>query len=134
MTLIQVTATGREHGLLKQIANSVQGDGFSHMTPEAKEKAIKKKKEDAKMVKARYLNKNGRTECLTKPYCLGAGEPIQMWTFLHEQVYTLPHGLIEEVNSKKTIARQGRCDENGENPLDKDTYEEPEHRFVPASF
>ena len=133
-TLIRVAPNGREHGLTRQVANSVQGDGFSHMPPENKEKAIKKKKEDGKIIKARYLNKNGRNEFLARPYNLGAGEPIQFWTFLHEEVYDVPQGLVNEVNNKKCLARQGKCDENGENPLAKDSYEEQEHRFVPASF
>jgi len=134
MSIIQVTATGREHGLIKKIPNSVQGDGFKHMTPEAKEQALKKKKDDGKLIKARYLNKKGLTEYLKKYYCLGGGEPIQEWVFLHEQVYDVPQGLVQEVNAKKTMVRQGKCDENGENPAHKDSFEEFEHRFVPADF
>lgn len=134
MSLIQVTALGVEHGLLKKVANSVQGDGFKYMTPEQKEKAEKKKKNDSKVTKARYINKIGKNETLQMPYCLGAGEPIQMWKFLHEHVYEVPQGLIDQVNSKKVINRQGKCDEDGENPLAKDEYEESEHRFFPASF
>lgn len=134
MTLIQVTATGEQHGLLKKLANSVQGDGFKHMTPEAKEEAIKKKKEAGKKVKARYLNSRGKHERLTRPYCLGAGEPIEMWHFIPEHVYEVPQGLVEDVNSKRIIIREGRCDENGDNPSRKDQYDTPLHQFVPASF
>lgn len=134
MTLIQVTASGIEHGCIKQVANSVTGDGFTYMTPENKEKAIKKKKEEGKIIKARYLNKKGRGEWLTRPFCLGAGEPIQTWTFLHEHVYDVPKGLVDEVNSKMKLIPAGKCDENGDNPTSKDTYEEPDHRFVPVGF
>lgn|SRR5574338_750728 len=125
-----VTATGEQHGLVKKYANSVQNDGFQHMTPERKAEAQKKKKEDAKLIKARYLNTRGKHERLTMPYCLGGGEPIQMWHFIPGYVYDVPQGLVNEVNSKRPIIREGRCDENGENPLKKDTFDEPLHQFV----
>lgn len=129
-----VTATGEQHGMIKKYANSVQGDGFNHMSPEKKSEAQKKKKEDSKLVKARYLNSRGKHERLTMPYCLGAGEPIQMWHFIPGHVYEVPNGLVENVNSKRPIIREGKCDENGENPTDKDQFDEPLHQFVPAFF
>lgn len=132
--LIQVTAWGEEHGLLKKYANSVQGDGFGHMKPDAKAKAEKKKKHDAELIKARYHNKNGGREGLPMVFNLGAGEPLEMWKFINGNVYDVPRGLVEQVNSKKEIKREGRCDENGENPSPKDEYVEPEHQFFPASF
>jgi len=134
MSLIRVTATGEEHGCLKKLANSVQGDGFKYMTPENKANAEKKKKEEAKLVKARYLNSRGQQERLTRPWCLGAGEPIEMWHFIPGQVYDMPQGLVNDVNSKRPIIREGRCDENGENPSTKDAFDEPLHQFVPAFF
>jgi hypothetical protein len=132
--LTLVTATGEEHGLIKKMANSVSGDGFSHMTPERKAEAQKKKKEDSRTVKARYLNTRGKHERLTMPYSLGAGEPIQMWHFIPGHVYDVPNGLIQQVNSKRPIIREGKCDENGDNPSKKDAYDEPLHQFVPAAF
>lgn len=132
--LTLVTAWGEEHGLIKKYANSVQGDGLKHMTPEAKNEAQKKKKDDATKVKARYLNTRGQHERLEMPYCLGAGENIQMWKFIPGQVYEVPQGLVTYVNSKRPIIREGRCDENGDNPLRKDQLDEPLHQFVPASF
>ncbi len=132
--LTLVTASGEEHGLIKKYANSVKGDGFTHMTPERKAEAQKKKKEDAKTVKARYLNTRGKEERLTMPYNLGAGEPIQMWHFIPGHIYEVPTGLVQQVNSKRPIIRQGRCDENGDNPSAKDAYDEPLHQFVPAAF
>ncbi len=134
MTITLVTAWGEEHGCIKKVANSVKGDGFDHMTPEAKAEAQKKKKEASKIVKARYLNSRGANERLTKPFCLGAGENIQTWHFVPGQIYDVPLGLIEEVNSKRPIIREGRCDENGDNPQKKDTYDQPLHQFVPISF
>lgn len=132
--LLQVTAWGEEHGLINRYANSVQGDGFTHMTPENKAKAEKKKKHDAEIVKAKYLNRDGSKERLTKPYNLGAGEPIEIWHFIPGHVYHVPRGLIDEVNSKRPIIRQGRCDENGENPTDKDQFDDPLHQFVSTQF
>jgi hypothetical protein len=134
MTLIQVTARGEQHGLLKKLANSVQGDGFKHMTPENKAKAERQKKEDMKIVKARYLNSRGQHERLSRPWTAGAGEPIEMWHFIPGNTYDIPKGLVDDVNSKRTIARAGKCDANGENPLDRDTVEEPLHQFVPVAF
>jgi hypothetical protein len=134
MTLIQVTSSGEEHGLIKKLPNSVQGDGFKYMTPENKAQAEKKKKDDSKKIKARYLNNQGKNERLTLPYNLGAGEPIEIWHLIPGQCYTVCKGLIDQVNSKRSINRQGKCDENGENPLKKDEYDEPLHSFVPAEF
>lgn len=132
--LTLVTASGEEHGLIKKLANSVQGDGFSHMTPEAKAEAQKRKKEDAKIVKARYINTRGKNERLSLPYTLGAGEPIQMWHFIPGHTYDVPMGLINMVNAKRPIIREGRCDEDGNNPTTKDQLDEPIHQFVAASF
>jgi len=132
--VIQVTPIGEQHGLVNKYANSVQGDGFTHMTPENKAKAERKKEADAELVNARYLNKDGPRERLTMPYNLGAGEPIEMWHFIPGHTYKVPRGLIDYVNSKRPIIRQGRCDENGENPSAEDRYDEPQHQFVPAHF
>lgn len=133
-TLTLVTAAGEQHGLIKKYANSVQSDGFQHMTPETKAEAQKKKKRDAEKVKARYLNSRGKQERLTMPYCAGGGEPIEMWHFIPGQTYDLPRGLVETVNSKRPIIREGRCDADGNNPTTKDELDEPLHQFVAAAF
>lgn len=132
--LTLVTAQGEHHGLIKTLANSVQNDGFKHMSPENKAKAEKEKKEDAKMVKVRYLNTRGRHERLSKPYCRWAGDPIQFWHFIPGKEYIVPYGLVREVNSVKIVIREGKCDEDGENPLKKDEIDEPLHRFVGTEF
>jgi len=133
-TLIQVTASGEEHGLIKRLANSVPFDDFKHMSPTTKAKAEKLKKEESKMVKAKYLNSRGRHERLTKPYCRWSGDNIQIWHFIPGHVYEVPMGLINEVNAVKTVIREGKCDENGDNPLAKDEIDEPLHQFVAANF
>jgi hypothetical protein len=132
--LLLVTAEGEQHGLIKTLANSVQHDGFKHMKPEIKAKAEKEKKDDSRMVKVRYLNTRGRHERLSKPYCRWAGDPIQFWHFIPGKEYTVPYGLVKEVNSVKIVIREGRCDEEGENPSKKDEVDEPLHRFISTEF
>jgi hypothetical protein len=134
MTLLQVTSWGEQHGLINTLANSVPFDDFKHMKPETKVQAEKLKKEESKLVKARYLNSRGKHERLTKPYCRWSGQPVQIWHFIPGKEYQIPQGLIDEVNNQKVIIRKGRCDENGDNPSEKDEIDEPLHQFVPVSF
>lgn len=132
--LMQVLSTGEQHGLINTLANSVQFNDFKYMDPATKAKAEKLKEKESKMVKARYLNSRGRHERLTKPYCRWAGQPIQIWHFVPGKEYLVPQGLVDEVNAQKIIIREGRCDENGDNPSCKDEIDEPLHQFVPVSF
>ena len=134
MQLTQVTASGEQHGLINTVANSVPFDDFKHMKPATKTKAEQLKKEEARIIKARYLNSRGRNERLTKPYCRWAGDPIQMWHFIPGKEYDVPMGLVNEVNSQKIIIREGKCDANGDNPSTKDEIDEPLHQFVPVGF
>ena len=132
--LIQVTASGEQHGLINRLANSVEDNGFAHMDGATKAKAEKLRKEESRMVKAQYLNSRGKHERLTKPYGRWPGDPIEIWHFIPGKTYEVPMGLINEVNAQKIVSREGKCDENGDNPLTKDQEEEPLHRFVAASF
>ena len=134
MTLTLVTATGEQHGLINTLANSVPFDDFKHMDATTKAKAEKLKKEESKMVKVRYINSRGRNERLTKPYCRWSGQPIQIWHFIPGKEYEVPMGLVNEVNAQKIIIREGKCDENGDNPSRKDEVDEPLHQFVSAAF
>ncbi len=134
MTLTLVTATGEQHGLINTLANSVPFDDFKHMDATTKAKAEKLKKEESKIIKARYLNSRGRNERLTKPYCRWSGQPIQIWHFIPGKEYDVPQGLVNEVNAQKIIIREGKCDENGDNPTRKDEVDEPLHQFVPVNF
>lgn len=132
--LIQVTASGEQHGLINVVANSVPDNGFKYMDPTTKAKAEKLRKEESRIVKAQYLNSRGKNERLTKPYCRWAGDHIQMWHFIPGKTYDVPVGLVNEVNAVKIIIRSGKCDENGDNPLAKDEVDEPLHRFVAVGF
>ncbi len=98
MKLTLATATGEQHGLINTIGNSVQGDGMKRFSEADRPKMEKLKKEQTRMVKARYINHRGKHERLEMPYCQWAGEPIQMWKFIPGCEYEVPLGLVEEVN------------------------------------
>ena len=130
-----VTETGEEHGCIKTVANSVPFDGFKHMDADTKAKAEKLKKEEHRFVKARYINHRGQHERLTKPYCRWAGDPLQTWHFIPNQVYDVPLGLVNEVNDpKKRLPKRSEiCDAQGQ-PTKKEGTSETIHEFVPISF
>ena len=140
--LTLATASGEMHGLINTLTNSVPFDDFKHMSPEHKKEMERQKKEDAKLVKAEYLNSRGRHERLTKPYCKYAGDAIQIWHFIPGKTYEVPLGLVKEVNdsSKHLPKRSGLVSIDGEpvrkdeSPLDKDEDGEWLHKFVAAGF
>src|ERR1700742_2750658 len=113
MRIVQVTANGEEHGLVDEMANSVQFDDFKHMSEATREKAKKLKKEDNKIVKARYINIKNPTKRLDKPYCKWAGDPIQKWHLIPGEVYEVPLGFVNEVNAAGMKIR-GEKEVNGE--------------------
>ncbi len=112
------------------------------MTPENKAKCEKQKKEDARLVKAEYMNSRGRHERLTKPYCRWSGDPINIYHLIPGKVYEVPMGFVNEVNdeSKHLKRRSGLVSIDGtplskdESPLDRDTDGEWLHRMVPVGF
>lgn len=130
--LLRATANGEVHGLVNEVSNSVAFDDFKSFTPANKAKAEKLKKEEQKIVKARYINHKGMTNRLSKPYCRWAGEPIQFWKFIPNEIYDVPVGLVNEVNSSGLKLRGERIDSNA--PREKDGGIEREHEFVPISF
>ena len=128
------TADGETHGLVNAVANSVKDDGFKHMTPEAKKKAEALKKDEQRIVSARYINHRGSHERLEKPYMRWAGELIEMWKLIPGQVYNLPYGFVKEINESKGLARRSEVlDANGA-PTKKDGASERIHELVPISF
>ena len=96
MALLQATANGEMHGLINTLTNSCENNDFKHMTPAIKAKLEKEKKEDARLVKVEYINRKGKHERLTKPYCRYAGDPIQIWHLIPGKVYELPMGFVKE--------------------------------------
>jgi hypothetical protein len=140
--LVLATATGEQHGLINTLTNSVPFDDFKNFKPEHKKEIEKQKKEDAKIVKAEYMNSRGKHERLTKPYCKYSGDPIQIWHFIPGKVYEVPLGLINEVNDTMKhipkraglISVDGEAIRKDEKPLDKDQEGEWLHKFIPAGF
>lgn len=140
--LLLSTAGGELHGLINTLTNSVPFDDFKNMKPEHKKELEKQKKEDARLVKAEYMNSRGRHERLTKPYCKYAGDPIQIWHFIPGKVYEVPLGLVNEVNDKNKIMKQraglleidGKPVQQNESPLDQDQEGAWLHKFVALGF
>lgn len=130
-----VSPTGERHGLINSVANSVKDDGFKNMTPENKTRAEKKRKDESRLIRARYLNTRGSHERLTKPYMRWAGDPIQTWHFIPGEIYTLPKGLVDEVNdpNKRIPKRMDLLDSKGI-PMKADSFHDPIHQFVPVDF
>ena len=139
-TVAMCTAQGEMHGLINTIGNSVAFDDFKHMDPKTKAKVEKEKKEDARIVKARYLHKRGSGERLDKPYCRYSGDPIKIYHLIPGYTYDLPMGFIKEVNEKKEVQRSGLVSINGESlnpndaPLAKDSLTTSLHELIPTSF
>lgn len=139
--IAMVTASGEAHGLINTLTNSVPFDDFKTMTPANKTKMEKEKKEDARVVKAEYLNSRGRHERLVKPYCKYAGDPIQMWNFIPGRLYEVPLGLVKEVNDTNKILKKRSglvptdkdLDSTGA-PLEKDQEGDWVHKFVASGF
>lgn len=140
--LKMATAWGEEHGLINTITNMVPFDEFKNMKPEHKKEMEARKKEDAKLVKAEYMNSRGKHERLTKPYARYSGDPIQIWHFIPGKVYEIPLGLVNEVNDKNKnipkrsglISIDGKPLKNDESPLDRDEDGEWLHKFVAVGF
>lgn len=133
------TANGEEHGLIGLLPNAVPFDDFKHMTPEHKSECQKKLKRDKELIRGRYINRRGINERLEKPYCAGAGEPIQLWKLIPEHTYDLPRGMIDEVNASRMPVRADLVSVDGKSvnrddiPLQKDSFEII-HEIVPVSF
>ena len=136
------TASGELHGLINTLTNCVPFDDFKNFKPEHKKEMERQKKEDLKMVKAEYMNSRGRHERLTKPYCAGSGEPIQIWHFIPGKTYEVPMGLVKEVNDKNKVMKKrsglvsidGNAINANEAPLAEDQEGEWLHKFVSSAF
>lgn len=140
--IAMATAGGEAHGLINTLTNKVKFNDFRGFSPEDKAKCEKQKKEEARIVKAEYMNSRGRHERLTKPYCRWAGDPIQIWHFIPGKVYEVPVGLVNEVNDESKYLKQrsglvsidGNPVSRDERPLDNDTEGSWLHKMVPVGF
>ncbi len=138
--LVMATAAGEEHGLVNTLTNAVRFDDFKNMTPADKAKCEKEKKEDARMVKVKYINMRGSHERLTKPYCRWAGDPILCYHLIPNYQYDVPMGFVNEVNNMTVVKRSGLVSEDGnpvnkdESPMDRDKKGDQIHMLVPINF
>jgi len=136
MEILRKTATGIEHGLLTTLVNHVsKAEAFKKLDTKRKEEIESRNKRNSALKKVRYINYRDQKrgyKCMD--YSNGPGEPLHLFKFLHGQVYTIPLGLVELLNSKRTMrpVRADSLDENGL-PRPKDEMERLEE-FVPAEF
>ena len=130
-----VSKSGERHGIIKRVANSVPDDGFKRFAEKDRPAMEKLKKEQSRIVKARYINHKGPNERLDTPYCNWSGDPIDSWHCIPGEEYEVPMGLVEQVNdpSKRVPQRSGLIDVNNV-PLPKDGPPVKVHEFVPSSF
>lgn len=106
MTIVQVTAQGETHGLLRELPNSVKLEQAMQRMPEEKRADYDKRRKDAaKIVEAQYVNHTNPEGVLEKPYCQFAGDRLQIWKFINGYVYKVPKGLVEEVNESFDVQR-----------------------------
>lgn len=131
--MLLMTAGGEQHGLVNVIPNSVKTENLEHMKPEMKAKVEKQKKEDNRMVKARYINYRGPFERLDKPYVKYGGDPIRMYHLIPGETYELPMGFVNEVNEFKLPPNRGERIEDGKY-ISQDTKPDRIHELVPISF
>ena len=114
---------GIEHGLLGTLVNQVPKKmRHQNIEPAKKAELEKKMKDDSEMVTVRYIHyKNQKTGTRYVDWSAGAGMPIFLYRFLHDQTYTVPKGLIPIINSphRRKPVREGSLDDNGA-PRDKD--------------
>lgn len=131
--IVMVTEYGEQHGLVNTLPNSCPDNGFKHMEPDAKSKCEKLKKEENKMVKARYINHRGTHERLSKPYMRWAGDTIKMYHLIPGQVYDLPYGFVKEVNESRGLEQRSDM-VVGDRVRTKDGNPLKIHELVPISF
>ena len=134
MQMTFTTEKGQQHGLLNTVGNSVPDDGFKRFADKDKESMKKLKAKEEEMVRARYLNSRGENERLEKPYMRWAGQPITFWRFLHNHIYNVPRGLVDEVNKSPGLPTRSEILDSKGVPTIKDGATKREHQFVPVEF
>ena len=140
MLVKMVTTSGEEHGLINILSNHVPVSASENIDPKIKSSFEKKKKDDAKKVRARLISHRGKNERLDKPYCKYAGDPIEVYHLIPGYTYDLPMGFIEEVNEIRLPQRSGLVSLDGRNvnengsPLEKDSEAVRIFELVPVSF
>ena len=88
-----------------------------------------------------YINRKGGHERLDKHYVKYAGERIEKWHCIPGKRYTVPMGLVKEVNEMKLPPKRSglvsldgqELNKNGA-PIEADQEADWEHRFVPTKY
>ncbi len=125
---------GETHGLINTLANSVPNKDFANFKEKDRESMKKAKAADAKMVKVRYINSRGGVEQLCKPYMRWQGDNIAMYRLIHNHIYEIPQGLVNEINGNPGLVKRSELlDVNGL-PSIKDGSGEKIHSVYPAEF
>lgn len=133
MTVIMVTESGEQHGLINELPNSVKDHKYEGMEPKIKAEIEKRRKEDSKMVKARYINHRGMHERCDLQYMKYPGDTIKLYHLIPGYTYDLPMGAVKQVNESPGLAqRSDRVD--GEKVYAKDQAPLRLHELVPISF
>lgn len=129
-----IDARGNPHGLINVLPNSVRDKEFSQFKEKDRESMKKLKAKEEKLVKARYVHRKGGMEDLCKPYMHWAGDDIRMYRFVHNNVYEVPQGLIDEVNANPGLAKRSEIVDSSGQPTIRDGMSEKDHSFYPAEF
>ncbi len=134
MSFSLVTASGEKHGLINTVSNSVPDNTFKRFSENFRPQMVKNKAKDAEIVKARYLNSRKGREVLERPYMKYEGQPIEYWKFIHNHVYDVPRGLVDEVNKQPELPKRSEIVDAQGVPTTKDGIGEKLHQFVPVDF
>lgn len=112
-----VDRNGQPHGLVTTLINQVsKTEAYKKLDTKRKEELESKIKRDSALRKVRYIHlKNQESGHRCADYYAGAGEPIYVFKFLHDNVYSVPQGLIDKVNGdqSKLPQRADGLDESG---------------------
>ncbi len=121
--MLRADKNGQEHGLVTTLINQVsKAEAYKKLDAKRKEELESRIKRNSVLKKVRYIHfKNQETGHRCADYTAGAGEPLYVFKFLHDNVYTVPLGLIELINGERSArpVREGSLDSNGV-PLAKD--------------
>ncbi|MFZ4638234.1 MAG: hypothetical protein ACOYMC_12555 [Pirellulales bacterium] len=123
--------TGEKHGLINSMGNNVVKKEIENCKD--KEKFEKARKEDGRVVKAKYLNARGDGERCSKVYMRWPGDRIQFWHFIPGETYDVPMGLVNEVNATSLAQRSEVLDKDGM-PTKRDGKSLHIHQFVAVGF
>jgi hypothetical protein len=110
----------------------------NHKAKAEVDELIKKmRKEDEKPVKGQFEFTEAEGGFFSFAYRIYPGEPIQMYTFVHGEICTVPMGIVKHLNgTNKKIRRYANVEQSANGPIkplrEFDTISRV--RFVPYEF